>query len=1271
MEEGSAEQIQAVSMVNAGNLVAEDRKNVRRRLVQSTLFPHKAPENKIENCDNGEVKYGVDDDEDDDDDDEEYRGSQSRRKRKQKRKATPRSRRSKKMSPNGKETFIQDMDERESPDKGIPQKPRKKQKVPVRNGRTSGTKEVYLGEVPNNPIEEGHLSQPKPDLWLEAKLTAEENSRMFAGRQLHPFFSTWKAGKKNQDIIYGESICGIAQRNARNIKFGPIHVFEDIKDDLDSMDWSNWTFCDGTFSNTIYDQETMFSTFRDSVGSLHLDDTHKVSNPLATSHLPQVISLDHYLDAQEDMSDIQTAGTYLLVDQEVAPYELLKDIKVDLEVGKVSFISGGVGSRCSDVGKQGAHLQERIISYYLSRTNQHENSLWTFKYQPEKALEVCGNGESVNIINEWLHHWRERDLRTSKNFSNANDCSLQDGEYDSYGSDSDMKSREEADGLKNVLLVTGPVGSGKSAAIYACAKEQGFQVIEVNASDWRTGAVLKQKFGEAVGSHWLKRAQENPVGSLSDFCVKSSEAAATGEGAPEEFGSRIIDLIPISETEESSNDVRIPGKFDCSENIACGQGEIKTLILFEDVDATLCEDRGFISTIQQLADIGKRPMILTTNSKKPDLPDNLDREVVCFTTPSLKELLFHVNMVCTAEKANIQPDIIERYIQYCNGDIRKTLMHLQFWCQGQGYVNDGKVKSSCGPLLFDLQAGHQVLTKVFPWDFPSQLSEVVEREITKPFCRMEENPGLFELTEEKMGNCTMWNGLDAHQCGATSIDAKKEEILRKNYFAHDDDGDLTVPIINDHELSNSSGSPIAFTRRSARRNFGTFLSSGSEDEICNDVILANSELCEKDDNELLISGVDCQLRMYHPLPDDSFQPFTDSLPHTGEAKIEEICPQFSDIMDVHLINDQCQSIDLSCVPESTFVPETEAYDEIGLPSRADLPEVVSRILFDSADPSICRLKEVSELKRSACDVDVNLLNDEVGDSHAENDQTDANTMGYQVMDECSRVDFCRGSKCLKKSRSRILVNSVQETWKKLRCTDLKHHVTSEHKDISQVVEHVYRMSNLISVSDLLLHKCQLVSNDCTDLDGETFSLRWHDQQVQMTSEFAEHGYCFYVKDVTSLASKMGMENRLDVAWEILASMSNSIALGKLLRLCRGRSQTSLSGGSLLMTSSETSISFRSEKEMSLHNILQSVVPARLYFALKGDAFPDYLSSLAQMSRSEALRLSQNNDNMKRRRVRGAKNYLSNGALSLSPEDITMLSQQNSYRKFSSQSTGMT
>ena len=44
--------------------------------------------------------------------------------------------------------------------------------------------------------------------------------------------------------------------------------------------------------------------------------------------------------------------------------------------------------------------------------------------------------------------------------------------------------------------------------------------------------------------------------------------------------------------------------------------EVKPLILFEDVDITFLEDRGFLAAIQQIAETAKGPMILTSNSKR-------------------------------------------------------------------------------------------------------------------------------------------------------------------------------------------------------------------------------------------------------------------------------------------------------------------------------------------------------------------------------------------------------------------------------------------------------------------------------------------------------------------------------------------------------------------------------------------------------------------------------------------------------------------------------
>ena len=49
---------------------------------------------------------------------------------------------------------------------------------------------------------------------------------MFAGRQIHPFFSSWKVSKRWDETSVVESNHHLARRKAKGINIGPIHVFE-------------------------------------------------------------------------------------------------------------------------------------------------------------------------------------------------------------------------------------------------------------------------------------------------------------------------------------------------------------------------------------------------------------------------------------------------------------------------------------------------------------------------------------------------------------------------------------------------------------------------------------------------------------------------------------------------------------------------------------------------------------------------------------------------------------------------------------------------------------------------------------------------------------------------------------------------------------------------------------------------------------------------------------------------------------------------------------
>ena len=70
----------------------------------------------------------------------------------------------------------------------------------------------------------------------------------------------------------------------------------------------------------------------------------------------------------------------------------------------------------------------------------------------------------------------------------------------------------------NVLVIVGPSGAGKTAAIYACAKAVGYTVIEVGAGQDRKGADVRKLVAEAAQSHGLGRTNSasSTVSSLTN-----------------------------------------------------------------------------------------------------------------------------------------------------------------------------------------------------------------------------------------------------------------------------------------------------------------------------------------------------------------------------------------------------------------------------------------------------------------------------------------------------------------------------------------------------------------------------------------------------------------------------------------------------------------------------------------------------------------------------------------------------------------------------------
>ncbi|XP_048438990.1 uncharacterized protein LOC103953161 isoform X3 [Pyrus x bretschneideri] len=1178
------------------------KRQVRRKLVQTTLFPLK-PQQQLEV--NGDLKAARGNAGDDDcGDDEDFCGSQSKTKRKSRGKKTPPI------------------------------------KAPKKDGKRS-TNSTPKKKINGTEVESEDAPRVVTDLRLEARLKAEETSRifsgMFSGKQIHPFFSICKAGKRKREETEVDVDLSYVGRKDKEITSGPIHVFERTQDDAVFLDWRNWTFCEDTFMKSGPDMECASSSiFEGSVECLNFDKLPIVFRPCKLSTFQNVVSLDQHCIQQEFAHDISPTVPGFLVDEQLMHYQQSTEAE-DNEMLKVGLLSQHTTYiKKSDIEQQKI-LEERLMSNYSSCGNQPTNSLWTYKYRPMKAIDVCGNHESVNFLSEWLRLWYERDFRANKDLTR---CSQ---------SDSDLEGEDEEASMKknNVLLVTGPTGSGKSAAIYACAQEQGFKVLELSASECRSGALVKQRFGEALKSHNFRRSVANPEGSQNKSIVKSPFVDANGM-TDHEMDDDVIELIAVSD-EDSHGATEASVKSVSKEDYS----EVKHLILFDDVDITFLEDRGFIAAIQQIAKTAKGPIILTSNSDNPVLPDSLDRLQVRFMLPSQKELHSLAYMVSALERANIQPLLLERLIECCRGDIRKIFMHLQFWCQGGRFRKDTKMREWYGSLLFDVEAGHLMLPNMLPWDLPSQLSDVVEKEITKALYVMEESPRSMDVIEENLHEIEVQYSLDMPCNGMESLEAKKVEMLSRNGSVHDC-YHHTAQTDTASEFSNDLGTPFSSCRHHVR-NMQAVVMSDSEDEF-----MTNGYPIVTDNANDEVLGIN---------------PLSEELLIFGAANIDGPyeCSELAD--EVH-ISETCNSVDISCVPESSFVPETEI---------DNMPELSSQTV--SSDHFANAMKRVSlddELHGGANNLNKQTFvqgnSDKWGSGCAtiaeyshkefENQKEHAETVAraYQLMDECSRMDFSKGSQFIQGQKSSAVTDLVQDSWDKLRGSriDLRQYIASEQPNASQIVMLADRTSNLISETDMLFSKCQSLMNDSFELSmiplEESDVYSWCDERLLLASTIAQHGFCFYAKCISSVGSKESCVGRVDLAGEMLANTASTMAFSKLI----GKGMRA-SKASSAERNSETSLpNATSEIQSRVFDVIRSIVPSRTYSNLRGGAQHEYLSSLRHISRSEASRLSEGAEKTTRsRRRRVAPHYLSRGALMLSPEHISLLDQYGSYGKTSS------
>ncbi|XP_061196703.1 ATPase family AAA domain-containing protein 5-like [Saccostrea echinata] len=350
---------------------------------------------------------------------------------------------------------------------------------------------------------------------------------------------------------------------------------------------------------------------------------------------------------------------------------------------------------------------------------------WPEKYQPFHSSEIIGNTAIIKKLKSWLLEWKQcldkeakkaklLMMKEKKKNKTLNEEEEEEEWWTDDASDFDMDSdSDEEERLCNTAMLTGPLGVGKTATVYALAQELGFKVFEVNASSSRNGKRILAQLQEATQSQQVSKHQfsgtgtpkklKNPPNVVSSTKQKPTvftnlfkKAATPNSVTPTEEKSK-PGRKKRKRDEDTDKDYKaekeqkrrkkgedttkiVPQEKKKSLNLSC-----TSLILFDEVDLVFeAFDKGFWAAVKNFMDTTKIPIILTSNDVS--LPQKFEGrfEHYKFKVPPVVPTSCYLRLVALAENVRMDWDEIVNLVSIFNSDIRRVLLTLQFWLNSGG-----------------------------------------------------------------------------------------------------------------------------------------------------------------------------------------------------------------------------------------------------------------------------------------------------------------------------------------------------------------------------------------------------------------------------------------------------------------------------------------------------------------------------------------------------------------------------------------------------------